>query len=378
MHLIEINYQPERSEIYLGSPSIVKLDDGALIATHDFFADVSQKVKNDRPPAITQVFRSDDDGQTWSFVRPIIGAFWSTLFLHNGELYLLGNDRKHGSIVIRRSTDGGYTWTYPEDEKQGLLFKGGAHETPPNLHGAPVPVCVHNGRIYRGFEDNPTDKWPTGFEALVISAPVDADLLDAASWTMSNRLPFDRAWIPGDWGTGHGPGWLEGNIVAGPDGELWNVIRTHIEPASDKACMIRVEDDGRSISYQPDTGMIDMPGGSHKFTIRRDEQTGWYCSLVNDNADKSHFSQRNVLSLAVSKNLRDWEVVHTLMRDDSGLKREDSLRLTGFQYADWQFDGDDLISAVRVSHRGAPNFHDSNRITFHRVADFRQYLPASR
>ena len=46
----------------------------------------------------------------------------------------------------------------------------------------------------------------------------------------------------------------------------------------------------------------------------------------------------------------------------------------GFQYVDWQFDGDDLIYLVRTAYDGAHNYHDSNRITFHRLADFRRLI----
>ncbi len=42
----------------------------------------------------------------------------------------------------------------------------------------------------------------------------------------------------------------------------------------------------------------------------------------------------------------------------------------GFQYADWQFDGDDLVAVVRTAW-GAGNYHDANFITFHRVKNFR-------
>lgn len=54
------------------------------------------------------------------------------------------------------------------------------------------------------------------------------------------------------------------------------------------------------------------------------------------------------------------------------LPPEESVRYTGFQYADWEFDGDDLIYLVRMSYRGARNYHDSNRITFHRERNFRR------
>ena len=84
--------------------------------------------------------------------------------------------------------------------------------------------------------------------------------------------------------------------------------------------------------------------------------------------------QRNVASLIVSDDLWNWRIVKTLLRDESGLSPEDSIRLTGFQYTDWQFDGDDIIYAVRTAYRGALNFHDSNRIIYCVLKDFRSLL----
>ena len=145
----------------------------------------------------------------------IAGAFWSSLFVHRGAVYLLGASQQYGSIVIRRSEDGGNTWTHPADESSGLLFRGGPYREGPNYHCAPVPVLEAGGRLYRAFEDCDPCQWPAGFQALVISADAGADLLRAASWRMSNKLPYDPAWNPPAWGPLQAPGWLEGNMVAG-------------------------------------------------------------------------------------------------------------------------------------------------------------------
>jgi hypothetical protein len=52
----------------------------------------------------------------------------------------------------------------------------------------------------------------------------------------------------------------------------------------------------------------------------------------------------------------------------------------GFQYVDWLFDGDDIIAACRTAYDdgvgGARNQHDSNFMTFHRFANFRQLTMA--
>ena len=37
-----------------------------------------------------------------------MNAFWSSLFVHRDAVYLLGTSQQYGSIVIRRSDDGGF------------------------------------------------------------------------------------------------------------------------------------------------------------------------------------------------------------------------------------------------------------------------------
>lgn len=370
MNYTEVKYMPERSRVYVGSPALVRLPDGTIVACHDYFYDEPAGHQGELP-RLTSVYRSEDDGRTWQNVTQIVGAFWSTLFIHRNSLYLLGCDRCYGSIVIRRSDDGGFTWSWPVDGDNGLLFQGGWGMTAPNYHGAPVPVAVHNGRLFRAFEDNETGHWPTGFRACVISAPEDADLLKASSWRISNKLPFNADKVPADWGD-HGPGFLEGNVIADPEGKLWDVMRISTEPHSDYAALVSVSPDGREVSLDYEHDIIRLPGGTHKFTIRRDPVTGLYLTLSNNNTVPGSASQRNVLSLCASSDLRNWRVVKTLLQDESGLKQEDSLRLTGFQYADWQFDEENIIYLVRTAYRGAVRFHDSNRITFHILKNFRR------
>lgn len=365
----EIKYQPERTRTFLGSPSIVRLPDGVLLATHDYFGSGCPK-NHEGEEGLTSVYRSEDDGHSWQNATHLMNAFWSGLFCHGGSAYLLGCSQQYGSIVIRRSDDGGFTWTHPADEKTGLLFRGGPYRDPPNYHCAPVPVVVHEGRIYRAFEDCTPCVWGAGFQACVISAPEDADLLDAGAWTMSNKLPFDPAWLPDGLKGTERPGWLEGNVVVSPEGALWNILRFNSRPYVDRAAMVSVCDEGRRIAFDAHTGFIDFPGGMTKFTIRRDPVSGRYLSLVNDNTDPAQPAQRNVLSLYASDDLRTWRFVVRLMEDDSGLSREDSIRLTGFQYVDWQFDGRDIIYVVRTAYRGAVRYHDSNRILYRVLRDY--------
>ena len=77
-----------------------------------------------------------------------------------------------------------------------------------------------------------------------------------------------------------------------------------------------------------------------KFTIRQDPKTGLYLTLTNNNTVPEFPNQRNVLSLYASRDLETWFFAKTIMEEDQPIPVEESLKLTGFQYPDWQFDGE--------------------------------------
>ena len=239
MTFTELKYQDEATNTSLRSRSLLRQDNGDLLATHDYFGPGCPR-NHEHEEHLLSVYRSRDDGATWANVTHVAGQYWSNLFSHGGAVYLLGVSQQYGSIVIRRSDDGGNTWTHPRDEQSGLLFRGGYHHDNPNYHCAPVPVLVKDGWLYRAFEDCRDARWGTGFQSCVIACPVDADLLDAGNWVMSNKLPFDRAWLPDDWPELAGPGFLEGNVVETPEGEIWNILRCHGAPLVDKAVVLGV------------------------------------------------------------------------------------------------------------------------------------------
>lgn len=356
---IVINHSSATSGLYIGSPSIAILTNGNYVASHDFFGPQSKEDVQ----ATTLVFRSSDKGNTWEKASEIHGAFWSTLFVHHGALYILGAECHYGNIVIRRSMDGGETWTEPINGQTGLLT------TNREYHCAPMQVLEWNGRLWRPFERrNPPEGWGSNYCAGIISIPVNADLLNATNWILSQFIPSNRAWNGGDMG-----GWLEGNAVVTRDGQMLDILRVDTRKNPEMAAIVKVSDDGRTMTFDPTKDLIPFPGGSKKFLIRYDPTSKLYWVLSNivisKYKDEYPAHVRNTLALLCSQDLRTWEFRASLLSHPK-------IKKHGFQYPDWLFDGNDIIAVVRTAfddaEGGAHTAHDANYLTFHRFKNFRQ------
>lgn len=347
---VVVNRSPDSDTIYVGSPSIAVLPDGSFAASHDLFGPGSTRDQY-------LVFRSMDRGQRWEKVCELRGQWWSGLFVNEGSLYTMGTNGKFGEVAIRRSDDGGRTWTTPKDERSGVLLAGGGY------HCAPMPVVARRGRLWRAYEHRQAGRPLAETEAFVMSAPIGCDLLSAENWLVSERVRWPE-------GTPY-LGWREGNAVVAPDGHIVDILRVDEHSRGGVAAMVHVSPNGRALSFDPTADFIQFPGGCKKFTIRRDPVSGRYWSLANWAQEKdlppkalNVERQRNTLALTSSPDLRRWTVEAVVLYHPDA-------RNVGFQYADWQFEGDDIVAVVRTAFNGATNCHNANHLTFHRIPDFR-------
>lgn len=358
---IVIDHKPASEKIYIGSPSIAILPDGSYVASHDQFGTGSTEHER----AVTEVFSSSDKGKTWIKISEINGQFWSNLFVHRDTLYIMGTWKHHGNLIIRQSADGGKTWTDPADRKQGLIREG-------EYHSAPMPMLYHNGRIWRALEYAGTGtEWGKRYSAMVFSAPENSNLLLASNWSNSNYLTHDTTFLDGRF-----RGWLEGNAVVTPTGELIDILRVATtEKGRDLAAIVRIGDEGKTASFDKATGFFDFSGGARKFSIRYDRRSGRYwtiCNLLTKGfEDLDAGSVRNTLVIKSSEDLKKWSIHKVLLQHPDQKKH-------GFQYIDWQFDGKDIIFVSRTAYDdgfgGANNYHDANYLTFHRISNFRKLV----
>ncbi len=358
-----VSYQAAAGKKYIGSPSLVILPSGDYVASHDVFGPESSEWSQ----AQTKIFRSKNKGKSWKQISSIQGAFWSSLFVHRGVLYLLGPDRHHGTVMIRKSENGGKTWTKPTNRENGVILTG-------EFHCAPMPVVEYNGRLWRPMETahGPVLQWGKRYGAMVMSAAVDSDLMQAKSWQASEPKLYDSTYLNGKFG-----GWLEGNFVVDKKNQLWDLLRVDDKSSlEEKAAMVSLSDDGKKTSFDPATGFIPFDGGSKKFVIKYDTASGHYWTLANtipqrfrtQYPTRNPASFRNTLMLRKSKDLLHWEDVKIILEHEDVLNH-------GFQYVDWIFDGNDMLVLSRTAYfdgkENAHNNHDANYLTFHRISDFR-------
>lgn len=348
------------------NPAIVVLPDGNyLAACSGVFRD-----ETSRPGA--SFFLSKDKGKSWDVILKNDGQIgFYNLFVHRGALYMIGTASKTGNVIIRRSTNNGKSWTYPEyDFDDGVLLTG-------RHHSAPVPIVVHQGRIWRAMETYYDGRTKNVF---VMSASVDDDLMKASSWVSSNVLSCDKSWIEGN--ERIFKQWIEGNVVVAPNGKVVNVLRIDEEREGKSAAIVTVESPEKII-FDPAKDIVEMPGGGKKFTIRYDSASRRYWALTNAVTDKDRamthsgiYSEgihcgliRNHLTLISSKDLRKWSVNDTIITSNNPF-------FDGFQYVDWQFDGNDIVAVIRTAmgeSRGLPTRqHDANMFLFRRVENFRK------
>lgn len=362
---IIVSYVPAATGKYIGSPGLCILPDGSYLASHDEFGPKTSEFRS----AQTHIFRSTDQGASWKKIAQIDGQFWSNLFVHKGVPYIMGTHKHHGNVIIRRSDDGGYTWTNPYQADRGLILEG-------EYHTAPMPVIIHNGRIWRAVEyaTAPSTAWGKRYSATVISAPIHADLLQAKNWRRTNHLMYDSTYLQGRFN-----GWLEGNVVVGPEGQLFDILRVDAKIKGEEyAAFVEISKNGKKASFTPEKGFIPFPGGSKKFTIRYDEVSQRYWMLTN--YVKPEYRQftpsriRNTQALCSSTDLKSW-TIHQFVLEHPDIDKH------GFQYVEWLFSGDDILFLSRTAYDepngGANNYHDANYLTFHRIENFRDLINSS-
>lgn len=362
----EVRDLPEPNRwVCVGTPDIIQLPNRHLIASMELWLKLPDEGREGGIdyPNHCKIKKSTDGGKTWNQVGTT-GITWGALFWANDALYLLGNDPRDRSIRITRSDDEGATWS-----ETAVLFDDARY------HGSATNVLIKDGTVYRAFE-SPREDW----SSLVIAGDLSNDLTDPGAWRMSPKVSMAQdvhALIPpGDRLESRG---LEGNIIDAR-GQLLVLLRSRLggTRVSGMAGVCALTDDGTDMDYRF-RQFHAMPGGQNKFKIIYDKPSDlfWTVATATPNpyqpvaplAEKGFSgppsNERRIAMLQYSYDGLNWF--------QAGCVAMSKNPLESFHYTSQVAVGDDLLVLSRTSVGGLPyDNHDTNRITLHRVKDFRR------
>ncbi len=385
----------EPGEVFAFNPGLARLPGGRLVATYNLGRGI--------------IRTSDDGGDSWQ-MRGRFSFRHARPFVAGESVYILGHA---GDLMIVRSDDNGDTWGDPARLTRGQRW----HQAPANVHYA-------NGQVYLVMEriDTPDgfDAWPVRHLAPVLMrASVEDDLTDPDAWTFASELffrdavavdaieyfgvpfyPFEplrrKALAPRR--NMSPPGWLEANVIRivdprhywyDPDGRtvhlymrahtgmtnLAAVVKVVERPDGSMETMLERAPSGKDLVYLP------LPGGQMKFHILYDDVSKLYWLLSTQSTDsmtRPEFldrddgrfgladNERHRLQLHFSRNAVDWNF--------AGMVAIGETQRHARHYASMVIDGDDLRILSRSGNAAAQSAHNTNQITFHTVADFRDLV----
>lgn len=408
------------AEVYMGSPSIVALANGRLVASMNQAGPGVEKYCG--TPVGTRycfghkvqglIYTSDDGGKKW-IQRVRYPFFHARLFVDGEAIYLLGHV---GNIMIMKSADGGDNWSEPTpltdaDDRGGRYTQ------------APANVLFANGKIYL-IMMYLTDLSHRGYfvSALALAglrSSQGAELLKRENWYISPPSKAFRDFVPDDelnfFGvpfynvpdrnksieaspgrTASRVGWHEAHILRIEDEDhLWHdpcgstfhvLARADAHRSNYGALAVMREKPDGTISFELQTTpagtnmvFLPLPGGNIKFHVLYDKLSRLYWLLGSQITDSMTrpdrlpagryglpLDQRERLVLHFSKNLVDWQFAALVAAGQTARECR--------HYASMDIAGGDLCILSRSGDKDAVNAHDCNLITFHRVRNFRNLI----
>ncbi len=360
-------------EYYVEGPGLARLDDGALVAVAPVVPREQWSKERRAAHSRVHILRSTDGGQTWQ-PGSALPYYSATPWTHKGALYLFANKggtaSRNDDLLLLRSLDGGKSWSEPV-----TLFKG-------HFWNCHTGMAVRDQHLYWAVDDLAlgAKRGPR-----LIAGDLAGDLMEARSWRISEAVPF-----PGVPEELTNPAfakltsqYLEPNVL-NVRGQL-RVLMTVKPKRQTTAGLCAVLDAGDS------GGKLDlkfrqfhpMPGGQLKFCVVWDEVSQLFWATANAVVDdqgvfdwweqgskRGNFSyattggnDRRLLMLQYSLDGLNWF--------QAGCVAQAGKISQSFMYARPVIDGNDLAIICRSSVN-APNQHDADYATFHRVTNFRQ------
>ncbi|MBL9142514.1 MAG: exo-alpha-sialidase [Verrucomicrobiaceae bacterium] len=358
-------HNPDR-ERYVEGPGLVRLDDGTLVAVVPVVPREEWSKERRLTQSTTHILRSDDHGKTWQALADL--PFYSAVpWMHRGALYLFANKpgpptARNEDLLILRSSDGGKTWSEPV-----TLFKG-------NYWNCHTAMVQRDDRIYWAIDDLAlgSKRGPR-----LVAGDLSGDVLDPKAWRISEPVKFPGA--PKEMFdakfASQSDQYLEPNVIE-VNGKLrvLSTVKIKRQTTSNVCAVLDATDDGTNLDLKF-TRYNSMPGGNLKFCVLWDESSKLFWATSNLPADSENTINVKQDNFRGSAGDRRFLMLHysldALNWFPAGCIAAAPKLSQSFMYARPVIDGDDLAIICRSSVN-APNQHDADYATFHRVRDFRK------
>lgn len=360
-------------EYYVEGPGLVRLDDGAFVAFVPVVPREQWSKERRVGHSITHILRSGDGGKSWQPLADL--PYYSAApWTHRGALYLFANKpgakSRNDDLLLLRSGDGGKTWSEPV-----TLFPG-------HFWNCRTGMAVRDNHLYWAVDDLSLGA-KRGPRAVV--GDLSADLMTPASWRMSEPVPFPGvpdaltnpkfAELPSQY--------LEPNVL-NVRGQLrvLATVKPKRQSTAGLCAVLDLHDDGGKPELKF-TQFHPMPGGQLKFCVQWDKASQMFWATANLVVDSqgafdwwAESEKRGNIRYASGLGGNDRRFLMLLYGVDglnwlqAGCVAQAGKISQSFMYARPVIDGDDLAIIARPSVN-APNQHDADYATFHRVRDFR-------
>lgn len=360
-------------EFYVEGPGLARMDDGTLVAVVPVVPREEHSKERRATQSVTHILRSRDGGQTWQKASEL--PYYSAApWLHRGVLHLFvnkgGTKVRNDDLLLLKSPDGGQTWSEPV-----TLFTG-------HFWNCHTGMVQRDDRLYWATDDLALGK---NRGPRVIAGDLTGDVMNPAAWRISEPVPFpgvpDALTNPkfSDLSSQY----LEPNVID-VRGHLrvMMTVKPKRQSTTGLAAVLDFEDKGGPIDLKF-TQFHPMPGGQLKFCIIWDERSQMFWATANLVVDGQgaydwfrEGEKRGNVRYASGVGGNDRRFLMLMYGLDgmnwfqAGCVAQAPKISQSFMYARPVIDGDDLAIIARSSIN-APNQHDADHATFHRVKNFR-------
>lgn len=358
-------------EYYVEGCGLTRLDDGTLIAVVPVVPREPWSEERRAEHSVIHLLRSSDEGKSWQAASDL--PYYSAApWVEKGTLYLFANKpgigkARNADLLLLRSTDGGKTWSEPV-----TLFKG-------YYWNCDTGMVRRDHKLYWAVDDM---SFGMNRGPRLVVGDLSSDPMNPQAWRISEAVRFPGA-PEALWNAKYAAQpsqYLEPNVLE-VKGQIRVLAAVKIKrPTVGNLCaVLDATDDGTKLDLKF-TRYNAMPGGQLKFCVLHDDKSNLYwatANLVTDTEDslgwqeaakakgkfKAAASDRRFLMLLYSADGLDWF--------QAGCVAQAKKMSQSFMYARPIVEGDDLLIMARSS-LNAPNQHDADCATFHRVKNFRK------